>query len=317
MKLSLFWFRRDLRLDDNTALNYALASGHPVLPVFIFDKNILQDLPEDDPRLFFIYNTLQSIHGQLKKHGSSLLCLYGEPEEVWENLCDTYDIDGVYTNKDYEPYARERDEKVKTLLENKGINFHAFKDQVIFEEDEIVKDDGKPYTVFTPFKNKWLHVFQSSLTDGDIPSEFEHLVSADHTFPTLASLGFTAASIKVKDFDLSHLDQYEKSRNFPAMETSHLSPHLRFGTVSIRRIIAEPKPGQEVFLSELIWRNFLCRSFTISRGWSMKISRPNTMASSGSMMNQISKSGAKAKQVSPWWMQGCASSTPPVTCTTG
>lgn len=256
MKLSLFWFRRDLRLEDNTALNHALASGHPVLPVFIFDKNILQDLPKDDARLFFIYNTLQSIHGQLKKHGSSLLCLHGEPEEVWKNLCSTYDIDGAYSNKDYEPYARARDQKVKNLLENKGITFHAFKDQVIFEEDEIVKDDGKPYTVFTPFKNKWLHVFQSSLTDGDIQPDFKQLFPAEFAFPTLASLGFTASTIKVKDLDLSQLDQYEKSRNFPAMKTSHLSPHLRFGTVSIRQVIAELKPGQEIFLSELIWREF-------------------------------------------------------------
>lgn len=256
MKVSVFWFRRDLRLQDNTALNHALASEHPVVPIFIFDKSILRELPRDDARLNFIYDTLRSINDELVKKGSSLLCLHGKPLEVWQELTQTFDIAEVYINKDYEPYARQRDDEVQKLLEGKGIAFHAFKDQVIFEENEVLKNDGKPYTVFTPYKNKWLETFHNALLDDPVEPDFDNFHQHLFLFPDLASLGFQTTDIKVRPFDLANITDYDKTRDYPTIETSHLSPHLRFGTVSVRHIIERLKPGQDTFLSELIWREF-------------------------------------------------------------
>ena len=156
MKISIFWFRRDLRLHDNTALNEALKSGHQVVPIFIFDDNILQDLPEDDARLSFIHERLEGIHSELRKYGASLHCFKGDPISIWKQITSIYDLAAVYLNKDYEPYAIKRDSDVKALLEEKGLPLFTYKDQVIFEEKEIIKEDGNPYTVFTPYKNKWL-----------------------------------------------------------------------------------------------------------------------------------------------------------------
>src|SRR6476661_2449600 len=148
MKQAILWLRRDLRLEDNTALLQAMASGFPVLPLFIFDENILKELPEDDARVSFIFHSLEHIHQQLEQKGSSLLCKKGDPLGVWKELINEYDIAQVYTNKDYEPYARKRDAAIEALLSKNGIPFHSYKDHVIFEEGEVVKDDGRPYTVF-------------------------------------------------------------------------------------------------------------------------------------------------------------------------
>lgn len=256
-KISVFWFRRDLRLEDNTALARALSSGFPVLPLFIFDTQIIDELPVDDARISFIYKQLQKIHRQLATRNSSLHVFKGEAQTIWKELLGRYEIQAVYANKDYEPYSLKRDRELGELLESRGIGLHLFKDQVIFEEGEILKNDGKPYTVFTPYKRKWLERFQgaSSLTGaGEGGSGF---LKGSFSFPPMETLGFTPSSMRVLSYDLSHLKEYTKMRDFPGPDaTSHLSPHLRFGTVSIRQIIASLGPSDEVFLSELIWREF-------------------------------------------------------------
>jgi deoxyribodipyrimidine photo-lyase len=257
MKISVFWFRRDLRLEDNTALHNALISGFPVLTVFIFDQNILHNLPADDPRISFIYNTLQSIHNTLLKRGSSLLCFIGDPLTIWNELISKYEIAGLYFNKDYEPYALERDFRVKELMKKNNISIHTFKDQVIFEQNEIVKDDGKPYTVYSPYKKKWLHHFRTQMNILHSDSNRNNYYNCSFRFPGLSEIGFSQSSIKVRDYNLTDLDNYAYIRNFPAMDsTSYLSPHLRFGTVSVRQVIARLNPSNEAFLSELIWREF-------------------------------------------------------------
>jgi deoxyribodipyrimidine photo-lyase len=159
MKINIYWFRRDLRLDDNSALNQALKSGLPVLLMFIFDTNITNELPADDPRVSFIYERLSSINYELKKSGSSVSVLKGDPVKIWNEVIVSYDINSVYINKDYEPYAIQRDDAIEALLKKNQIKLLRFKDQVIFEEEEILKSDNKPYTVFTPYKNRWLQEF--------------------------------------------------------------------------------------------------------------------------------------------------------------
>jgi len=257
MKISVFWFRRDLRLTDNTAFHQALSSGLKVLPIFIFDEDILEELPKDDARLNFIYETLESINHTLIEKGSSLLCLKGKPEKVWKKLITQYDINQVYINKDYEPYAITRDKQIKELLEKNGIELQAFKDQVVFEENDILKGDGTPYTIYTPYKNKWLLGFEEKYTQPIVSSPLENLLAAKHTFPTIEQIGFVKSTIKVKDYNLSKLEEYPTARNLPAQDnTSYLSPHLRFGTVSVRQVIAQLSITDDVFLSELIWREF-------------------------------------------------------------
>lgn len=262
-RISVFWFRRDLRLNDNTALLKAVESGLPVLPVFIFDTEIIDELPGDDARVTFIYRQLEKINRQLTDQGSSVLILKGEPVTVWKELLGRFQIEGVYANKDYEPYATRRDRAVGDLLESQGIDFRLFKDQVVFEEDEIVKEDGKPYTVFTPYKRKWMENYPRLTKPGEFQNPPEskkilrRLLKASFSFPSNESIGFTLSGKEVLPYDLSQLDDYEKMRDFPGPDaTSHLSPHLRFGTISIRQIIAGLQPSDEVFLSELIWREF-------------------------------------------------------------
>ncbi len=255
MKTSIFWFRRDLRLEDNIGLYHALNETENVLPIFIFDDSIIKELTKNDPRLNFIYNTLTTINKQLQEHNSSLLLLKGTIDEVWNNLLSRYNIEKVFVNKDYEPYAIQRDQKIANLLKSKGIQFKSYKDQVIFEESEIVKADGKPYTVFTPFKRKWLEKFK--------PVSLKPMVNFDNfhhqiiSFPSLASLGFKTSNIKVKEYNLQNISSYLETRNFPSLDsTSYLSPHLRFGTISVRQVIIELNNKSETFLSELIWREF-------------------------------------------------------------
>lgn len=257
MKINLFWYRRDLRLTDNTGFHYALEAGLPVLPIFIFDKKIISPLAKDDSRITFIYNSLNRLDQELKTKNSSLLCLYGTPEECWKNLLQEYDIDTVFTNRDYEPYGIERDKKIENLLSSKGIRFNTYKDQVIFEKGEVTKDDGKPYTVYTPFKNKWLSLFDSSSMTKDYSLNLENCLNKLQPFPSMKELGFSESTVKVQPIDLSQLDNYEKTRDFPYTDgTSYLGPHLRFGTISIRSIIKKLEKTDAVFLSELIWREF-------------------------------------------------------------
>lgn len=257
MLINFFWFRRDLRLADNVGLLQAHLAGKPVQPVFIFDSNILEELPEDDARVTFIYIQLQKIHKELVDNGSSLLVKKGKPREIWKELLEEHDAAAIYLNKDYEPYAKERDQAVRELCESREVRLESFKDQVIFEPGEVLKDDGDPYTVYTPYKNKWLGHFESSEWD-DYDQDVDPLWhESKYTFPSLDSLGFKESPIEVPDFDLTVAAQYGETRDFPAREgTSHLGPHLRFGTISIRDVIRELTPKNEVFISELVWREF-------------------------------------------------------------
>jgi len=255
MKISIFWYRRDLRLEDNTGLFEALNENENVLPIFIFDDSILDELPEDDARVNFIYESLSKINKQLNNHNASLQIFKGQIDEVWEKLVTTYDIQKVYSNKDYEPYAIKRDQKIKEFLNSKGIEMKTFKDQVIFEEDEIVKADGKPYTVFTPYKRKWLEKFTK--VNLNLIANFDNFYKKIIDFPTLNQLGLKNSPLKVKNYSLKNVSTYSETRNFPNLDsTSYLSPHLRFGTISVRQIITELKNKSETFLSELIWREF-------------------------------------------------------------
>jgi deoxyribodipyrimidine photo-lyase len=256
MKVNIFWFRRDLRLEDNTALEHALAEGIPVLPVFIFDTNITEDLNRDDPRINFIHDSLAEMNQSLRKKRSSLLILNGDPVTLWKKLIVSYDINAVYINKDYEPYAISRDKEIDNMLREKGIGLFRYKDQVIFEEKEVTKPDNSPYTIFTAYKNKWLQKFnglQSVSQKTPKPNYFE----SSHPFPSLKDLGFTESQVKVRMYDLTLIRDYHKFRDFPAEDkTTHLGPHLRFGTVSIRKIVKLASEENAVFLSELIWREF-------------------------------------------------------------
>jgi deoxyribodipyrimidine photo-lyase len=255
MEYVIFWFRRDLRLEDNTALTSALKAGIKVLPIFIFDDEIIDELPNDDPRVGFIYSTLNDLDQELRKNKSSLLCLKGNPIDVWEKLTHDYDIKGVYVNKDYEPYALHRDLKVRTILESKGIGFFTSKDQVIFEELEITKADGLPYTVFTPYKKKWLSNFSKQKDITRI--SFDNFHNESHKFPSITELGFDNSKIKVRNYDLTVSNDYGEVRDFPALDRgSYLGPHLRFGTISIRKVISSIEPEDTTFLNELIWREF-------------------------------------------------------------
>lgn len=256
-KTTFFWFRRDLRLDDNVGLNEALKSSSHVIPVFIFDENILTELPQNDARVNFIYDELESLDEELRKVGSSLLVKKGYPKKVWQQLIEEFNIDAIYTNRDYEPYARKRDEEILSLCKERGVGFHTFKDQVIFEKDEVTKDDGSPYTVFTPYKNKWLTRFRNEDTQPQDLFKKEHFHKTSFNFPDLNMIGFKRSLVEVKDYDLSQIEKYDELRNLPAVDgTSYLSPHLRFGTIGIRRLIDQTKKRNAIFLSELIWREF-------------------------------------------------------------
>lgn len=263
MQISCFWFRRDLRLEDNHGLFQAIRSGKPVLPVFIFDSFILNKLKnKEDRRVQFIYDSLRDIDSKLRALGSGLLLEYGQPLEVWKKITENYPIASVYTNSDYEPYARERDDQVAKMLAKKGIGFHSFKDQVIFEKEEVVKPDGKPYTVFTPFKKKWLERFSpdtilpfpsaelsGNLFTGEIPA-----------IMPLEKIGFTSNPEVIfpeRKIVLKTIDSYDHQRDFPGIPgTSKLSVHLRFGTLSIRKAVEVGLKHNAVWLSELIWREF-------------------------------------------------------------
>jgi len=255
--ISVFWFRRDLRLEDNTALQQALSNPMPVLPIFIFDKQITDELPHDDARITFIYNQLFEIHRQLETLGSGLLILKGNPLRIWNELISSFSINSVFFNKDYEPYALERDKSVINFLNKNNISTHSFKDQVIFEGNDVVKSDRSPYTVFTPYKRKWLEKF---FEVGSGTTEILHgknFYSHIHSFPSIEYLGFELSPLSVRDYDINDLSNYGETRNYPALDsTSHLSTHLRFGTVSIRKIIMQSIHNYPDFVSELIWREF-------------------------------------------------------------
>jgi deoxyribodipyrimidine photo-lyase len=258
-EVSVFWFRRDLRLEDNVGLFYALKSKYPVIPLFIFDDAILDCLPKCDARVGFIHQSLSEINQKLLELGSSLLVKKGKTREVWEQLVQEFDVKDVFFNKDYEPYAIKRDLAICELLKANNTNSFSFKDQVIFEESEITKSDGLPYTVYTPYKNKWLEKYNSNRPVPEYNCEmfFSKFFKSRFSFPTLDQIGFDESSIKVLPHNLKKVANYHETRDFPALNTtSYLSPHLRFGTVSIRKLVNWAANKNQVFLSELIWREF-------------------------------------------------------------
>jgi deoxyribodipyrimidine photo-lyase len=261
-RVNIFWFRRDLRIHDNHGLYRALESGIPVLPVFIFDTEILHKLgSKTDARVSFIYREIVKLKAALEKRGTSLLVLHGRPPELFVSLIRDYVIEKVFANRDYEPYAIERDRNVEKFLKSKGIGFATFKDQVIFEKNEIVKDNGEPYTVFTPYSRKWKQVLAGDKIPG-YPSEkrLSHCIKTKpFAVPGLNALGFGENIIQVSPPRISAdvIRNYAKTRDLPAIEgTTRLGVHLRFGTVSIRELTSKAKEWSETFLNELIWRNF-------------------------------------------------------------
>ncbi len=255
--MTIFWFRRDLRLHDNTALFEAFENENNVQPIFIFDDKILSELPENDPRVNFIYDELKKIHEKLSLKGGALQIHKGEPLEIWRNMIAENNIDAVYFNHDYEPYARKRDKAVYELLKTKGIKIVNKKDQVIFEKSEVTKDDGKPYTVYTPYKNKWLKKYLDNPITLKAEPAFNHLNQVKYNFPSKNELRIVPSEIEVKPFSLNEIEIYDELRNFPSKDAgSYLGPHLRFGTVSTRELVLEAEKRNATFLSELIWREF-------------------------------------------------------------
>ncbi len=261
-KINVIWFRRDLRLSDNAALFHSLKQGLPVLPVFIFDTNILDELDADDQRVTFIYQALCNMQNELKNYSSSLKIIHATPIESFLKLINEYDIEAVYANHDYEPYARKRDEEVSKFLLSHGVKFNTFKDQVIFEKDEIVKDDGTSYSVFTPYSKRW----KATVNDfylKSYPSQnyFFNFIKTESIFyfPSLKELGFNESNTSFPKRTISEqtLLQYHLQRDIPSVEgTSQLSVHLRFGTISIRALATIALAKNEKFLNELIWRDF-------------------------------------------------------------
>ena len=255
--MTIFWFRRDLRLFDNTALHYALENSREVQPIFIFDSEIIDELENDDPRVNFLYDELFKINTQLNKLNSSLKIYKGKPLNIISKLISSTKITSLYTNRDYEPYAIKRDNEIANLLKDNQISFHTFKDQVIFEENEIVKNDGLPYTVFTPFKNKWLQHFNDNKLVINKNSDNSNYKNSNHPFPSKEDIGLIKSNITVPNFNIEMVSDYDKTRNFPGLDaTSKIGPHLRFGTLSIRQIVEKVIPLNDIYLSELIWREF-------------------------------------------------------------
>lgn len=260
--IAICWLRRDLRLEDNHALYEALQSGLPVLIIFIFDKQIIDNLPKFDKRLIFIYENIYKIHQKLQEYQSGIKTFCGNPFQVWEEIIKKYNVKAVYTNHDYEPYAIERDYKIHQLLTKNGISFYTFKDQVICEKNEILKEDGKPYTIYTPYSKKWKEFVKNS----GIPNyPSEHLLAKcaqnlDFYLHSLEEMGFRYTKIIFPNSELSidTLKGYAEKRDFPSEEfgTSKISVHLRFGTVSIRKIYQKAVNISEKFVNELIWREF-------------------------------------------------------------
>jgi len=221
-KVSIFWFRRDLRLEDNTGLYHAYTQEKNVLPLFIFDENILEKLEDrDDARVTFIHSQISRLSKELVSFDSSILVKYGRPLEVYRELLETYDIENVYTNRDYEPYAKERDAQIAALLKSKNIQFLDFKDQVIFEKEEVVNGSGDFYKVFTPYSRVWLEKFKKAniqlVSLGKTKNTF--LKTIPFPIPSLEDMGFTPSSIQIPALEINQtlIQKYDQVRNFPAI----------------------------------------------------------------------------------------------------
>ena len=261
-KVSIFWFRRDLRLNDNAALYHALKSGNLVVPIFIFDKNILNLLEDKaDRRVEFIHAALIEIQQKLVEIGSSLEVYYGTPLETFKILVEKYAVSAVFTNHDYEPYAIEREQIIKEFLQSKNCAFSTFKDQVLLEKNEVLKDDGKPYTVFTPYSRKWKEILTNyHLKAYPVENYFNNFFKQNAVeIISLSKMGFIEVDKPFPSKILAEelAEKYAEQRNFPAINgTSRLGVHLRFGTISIRQLALKSRALSETYLNELIWRDF-------------------------------------------------------------
>lgn len=269
MEFSAFWFRRDLRLEDNTGLFHAVKKGLPIIPVFIFDKTILEKLSNSqDARVYFIYQQIIKLKRELQALGSDMLVLHGDIEECWKQIFQRHPIQGVFANRDYESYAIARDEKIAILCKSLNIAFNTYKDQVIFEKDELLKDDGSPYVVFTPFKNRFLNKINENRISASAsyflrPHSYDLRNMCFLTNPIklmrLEDMGFQKSSSQFPDLtiDKSIIVNYKKDRDYPSVNgTSKLGIHLRFGTISIRQVATLADQLNQTFLNELIWRDF-------------------------------------------------------------
>jgi deoxyribodipyrimidine photo-lyase len=261
-KVSICWFRRDLRLHDHAALHHALQQGFPVVPLFVFDREILDQLEDKkDRRVEFIHAAITNLQQRLSILGSSMEIHYSTPLEVMKQLTARYEVQHVFFNHDYEPYALKRDEAVAQFLHSKGIACHSYKDQVLFEKDEVVKDDGKPYTVFTPYSRKWKAKFQDAVPQAYPVEPFLDQLYKQSSLPvpSLEAMGFQPAGLSFPPSEASNeiLKHYKERRDLPAVQgTSRLGVHLRFGTISIRELAQQAAGLSESFLNELIWRDF-------------------------------------------------------------
>lgn len=261
-KVNIMWFRRDLRVTDNAALYHALRSDLPVVPVFIFDRNILSQLERTDRRVTFIYDAVAEMQRGIAKAGSCIDIYHDTPTGAFTEILGKYDVNAVYTNRDYEPYARERDLALEKLLAANGAAFHTYKDHVIFDRDEVLKDDGTPYTVFTPYSKRW----KAALTPfflSSYPAEKYYgnfLQRGTGSFPALESIGFEKSSdmFPAKRIPDDVIRHYSERRDYPGLThgTSRMGVHLRFGTVSIRELARHAQQLNETYLNELIWREF-------------------------------------------------------------
>ena len=261
--VSIFWFRRDLRLEDNVGLFHALSENENVLPIFIFDKNILDKLEDKyDRRVHFIHQALEKIQLELTKISSTLLVFNSTPKEIFNKLLIEYKVKRVYVNHDYEPYAQLRDAEILELLNQHHVEFKTYKDQCIFEKKEVVKDDGTPYTVFTPYSNKWKkNLSYLHYKSYETQKYFNHfLKQSPEELPSLSQLGFEETDIKLlpnKTVSEELIQKYKEQRDFPAIEgTSKLSVYLRFGLISIRGLVSKSINLSQTWLNELIWRDF-------------------------------------------------------------
>lgn len=260
--IAIFWFRRDLRFEDNTALITALEGGHPVLPIFIFDKKILDELADrTDARVAFIHGEIQKLNAHLQTQGCTLKTYYETPIEAWKRVVEEYDVKAIYANRDYEPYARERDKEVYTFLKGRNIPFISKKDHVIFEKNEVLKDDGQPYKVYTPYSRKWKGLLSKQpIKISPDPSGFDNWlkIKPSPVIP-LSEMGFSAAKISIPPVGIPQeiIKNYHRDRDTPSLRgTSRLGIHLRFGTISIRQLVAKANTWNEKYLNELIWRDF-------------------------------------------------------------
>ena len=259
---SVFWFRRDIRIEDNFGLSQASKSKYPVIPIFIFDENITVHLPKNDTRINFIHKNLKKLDDLLvEKFNSKLQVFKGNPAEIIDNIVNEYNVKEVYTNHDYEPYAIKRDNIIYNNLKNKKIPFYTFKDQVIFEKNEVLKDNGSPYVVFTPYMRKWKETLKKNyliLEKNELYNNFHKL--DEFNLKEISEYGFKKNLSEVLYFDVSKkiIEEYERKRNFPSLNsTSKIGPFLRFGVISIRSLVKYVlKFNNEIFLNELIWREF-------------------------------------------------------------